>query len=111
MLHRTLATVLLLIAITPLAAADDVDTPARTAAVPGVSVVIDSRPDHAEIRLDGKFVGTTPLSYRLPSGTHKIELVRPGFGPWLRELTVTDAPTRVVALLQTDAAVRKCSGE
>lgn len=109
MLHRTLATaVLLLFVMTPFAIADD----APATAAPGVSVVIDSRPDHAEILLDGKFVGTTPLSYRLPPGTHKIELVRPGFGPWLRELTVAETPTRVVALLQADpAAVRKCPGE
>lgn len=110
MLHRTLAAVLFLFAIAPLATADDVVRPARTEAVPRVSVVIDSRPDNAEIRVDGKFVGTTPLSYRLPSGTHKIELVRAGFGPWFRELRVTDTPTRVVALLKSDAAV-KCSGE
>lgn len=110
MLHRTLATAFLLFAIAPFAIGDDVEWPARTAADPRVSVVIDSRPDHAEIRIDGKFVGTTPLSYRLPSGTHKIELVRAGFGPWFRELTVTDTATRVVALLQSDAPV-KCSGE
>lgn len=65
-----------------------------------VRVLIDSRPDHAEIRLAGKFVGTTPLEYRLVPGEHRIELSRARYKSWVRELTVTtDIPTKVTALL------------
>ena len=66
-----------------------------------VSVVIDSRPDYAEIVVDGKFIGTTPLNYRLTPGVHRIELTRPGYSTWVRDLTVSDeVPTRVAPILQ-----------
>lgn len=87
-------TVLFVLGLPAIEAGEKIDPAA------GTSVVIDSRPDHAEIRLNGKFIGTTPLSYPLPAGVHKIELARPQFESWYRELTVAETPTRVVALLQ-----------
>ncbi|HYI13214.1 MAG TPA: PEGA domain-containing protein [Thermoanaerobaculia bacterium] len=74
------------------------------------SVVIDSRPEHAEIHVNGKFVGTTPLSYALTSGEHRIELKRLGYGGWERALTVSPkTPTRVVAILQPSERQTQCS--
>ena len=87
---------LFLLALTPLMIS--ADTPLKVHAVP---VHIDSRPDLAEVWIDGKFVGSTSLSYRLAPGEHKIELVRPRYASWSRTLTVApDQPTRVAALLQ-----------
>jgi hypothetical protein len=64
-------------------------------------VQIDSRPDLAEVWVDGKFVGSTPLNYRLTAGDHKIELVRPRYATWTRTLTVApETPTRVAALME-----------
>lgn len=64
------------------------------------SVMIDSRPDYAEIVVDGKFIGTTPLNYRLTPGVHRIELTRPGYSVWVRDLTVSDeVATRVAPIL------------
>lgn len=66
-----------------------------------VPVHFAARPDLAEIRVDGVFIGTSPLSYRLTPGVHKIELSRRGFQTWQRELTVNaDMPTNVTALLE-----------
>lgn len=103
---RAFLAVFLLCAFAPIATPDD-SVSKRT-----ITVVIDSRPEHAEIRLNGKFIGTTPLSYRLPAGEHAIELKHPQFSSWTRELTVTDTPTRVVALLEPAAkAAAKCVGQ
>lgn len=76
------------------------------------TVVIDSRPEHAEIRLNGKFVGTTPLSFNLTPGEHSIELARVGYGTWLRDLTVSPgAPAKVVAILQPTRSATEPCGE
>ncbi len=65
-----------------------------------IPVYFNSRPEFAEVRVDGVFVGTTPLPYRLTPGVHKIELSRQRFQPWTRELFVSaDVPTNVTALL------------
>jgi hypothetical protein len=87
---------LLLLALTPLLLA--ADTPLRTRTV---SVVIESRPDMSEVSIDGKFVGSTTLAYRLTPGEHKIEIIHPRYVTWSRTLTVApELPTRVAALLQ-----------
>ena len=73
-----------------------------------IPVHFDSQPAFAEIRVDGVFIGTAPLQYRLAPGVHKIELTRRGFQTWQRELFVSaDAPTNVTALLE-DHAVKPC---
>ena len=91
---KLMVATLFLLALTPLMIA--ADTPLKT-----VPVHIDSRPDLAEVWIDGKFVGSTTLSYRLAPGEHKIELVRPRYATWTRTLTVVpEQPTRVAALLQ-----------
>ena len=65
-----------------------------------VPVHFNSRPEWAEVRVDGAFVGTTPLPYRLTPGVHKIEMQRRSFQNWSRDLTViSEAPTNVTALL------------
>ncbi len=65
-----------------------------------MGVHFDSQPGYAEVRVDGAFIGTTPLPYRLRPGVHKIEMTRRGFDTWTRELLVsTDSPTNVTAVL------------
>ncbi|HEY6136485.1 MAG TPA: PEGA domain-containing protein [Thermoanaerobaculia bacterium] len=105
MLHKKiLLPLLLLFILTPLIIS--ADTPPKEAHT--VAVQIDSRPDLAEVWLDGKFVGSTPLGYRLTPGDHKVELVRPRHATWTRTLTVMPyQPTRVAALLQ-DSNEKPC---
>lgn len=93
---KSLLAVLFILALTPLIIA--ADTPVKIHPTP---VHIDSNPEMAEVWVDGKFVGSTPLSYRLTPGDHKLELVRPRFATWTRTLTVApETPTRVAALLE-----------
>ena len=68
-----------------------------------VGVTFNSHPDFTEVRVDGVFIGTTPLPYRLTTGVHKIELSRRGFQTWTRELYVSNnASTNVTALLDNN---------
>lgn len=51
-------------------------------------VQIKSDPSNAEIYIDGKFVGETPSTLNLASGTRHIELKAPGRKTWERDLEV-----------------------
>jgi len=65
-------------------------------------VSISSNVANAEVLIDGKFIGNTPLAgVRLPGGSHAIEVTAKGYSSWKRELTVVPgSPTRVVAQLE-----------
>jgi hypothetical protein len=66
-----------------------------------VPVQFNSKPEHAELYIDGKFVGTTDVPLRLAAGEHVIEMKRDNYETWRRELWVSsDNPTRVTGLLK-----------
>src|SRR5712692_5657942 len=66
------------------------------------AIKIKSTPDEAEITVDGKYMGNTPSTLRLPAGDHKIRLEKPGFKPWEKTLTVSIGGTATVnATLET----------
>jgi hypothetical protein len=52
------------------------------------TIDIKSTPDGADITVDGKFMGSTPSSLRLPAGDHQIKVEKQGFKSWERTLTV-----------------------
>ena len=95
-----LLTLVILVAVAPAIIADKPASPASDE----VNVVLDSRPDNAEIQLDGKFIGTTPVNYRLTPGVHRLEIIRGRYNAWARDLSVNAGnPTHVTALLQETA--------
>ncbi len=53
------------------------------------AVEIRSMPDGADITVDGKFVGSTPSTVRLPPGDHKVSIQKSGFKPWERTVSVS----------------------
>jgi hypothetical protein len=55
------------------------------------TIIIKSNPDGAEITVDGKFVGSTPSTLKLPSGDHTITIEKSGFKVWTRTMTVSSA--------------------
>ena len=60
-----------------------------------------STPPGAEITLDGRYVGNTPSTVGVSTGTHVVVLFMPGFAQWKRELTVsTGSDLNVNATLQ-----------
>jgi hypothetical protein len=60
-----------------------------------------STPPGAEITLDGRYVGNTPSTVGVSTGTHVVVLFMPGFAQWKRELTVSnESVLNVTATLQ-----------
>lgn len=71
--------------------------PRTAAGVAGV-LVVDSRPAGAKVFLDGKLVGTTPMSMStVTAGEHTIRLERDGYRQW-------STPVRVLATGQNRVA-------
>jgi PEGA domain len=80
-----------------------IDAPsAPVAANATAEVSILSSVENADVYVDSKYVGNAPLpNFRLPAGTHKIEVRAAGYETWSRDLTVTaNASSRVVAQLR-----------
>jgi hypothetical protein len=65
-------------------------------------LLIESRPAGATVVVDGRRVGTTPMSLPDSSpGTHRIQLELEGFNPWVTTAQVqAGARTRVAASLE-----------
>lgn len=77
--------------------------PRAAASVQRTTVSLQSSPDPADIYLEGKFIGSTPMAVALEPGTHRIEIKRPGFKSWQRELTVMpESPARLTAILERE---------
>ena len=53
------------------------------------ALIIASTPPGADIEVDGGFVGSTPSTLSLPSGSHQIVVKKKGFADWTKTLTVT----------------------
>jgi hypothetical protein len=72
------------------------------AAAQGPAVQIDSRPAGAQVWLDGRLVGTTPLVFRgVDAGSHAIRLELPGYRSWTTSVNVAPgAGARVAASLE-----------
>jgi len=67
------------------------------------SVTISSDPEGAEITIDGKFVGTTPSTLRLPAGPHEVEVKATGRRAWRRTLEVLkDSEASLKATLEPE---------
>ena len=65
------------------------------------SMEVVSRPSGAQVILDGRAVGRTPVSIEVPDGAHDIRLDLPGFRRWETSVEVTAGQrTRVAASLE-----------
>jgi formylglycine-generating enzyme required for sulfatase activity len=72
---------------------------------------ISSRPKAAVVRIDGKEIGTTPLTFPVPGGNHRIEILKSEFETLSDEIEITNTnrtvsrdyrPERVKAFLSFD---------
>ena len=63
-------------------------TLAPTLLANSAAVSISSEPSAAQVTLDGRPLGVTPLTETVPAGSHAIELRRPGFNAWTTNLLV-----------------------
>jgi len=57
------------------------------------SLKVEIRPAGAEVRLDGRFLGHTPLSMSdIPAGTHELLIQKPNFESFAQRIEITDEP-------------------
>jgi serine/threonine protein kinase len=80
-----------------------VKTPAAAAAArTEAPLVVESKPAGASVFLDGRAVGTTPLTFPLVTvGTHSIRLTLDGYRPWTGSVEVSGSEAnRVTASLE-----------
>jgi hypothetical protein len=76
--------------VTPAPAAKaNVAVPVPAPSPAQASVAIDSTPPGADIEIDGAFVGNTPSSVQMPTGSHQVIVKKKGFTDWTRTLNVT----------------------
>jgi hypothetical protein len=91
--------------IAPATAASPATQPAASGSLPAAStapVVLDLRsdPDHADILVDGDYVGKTPHQYEVPRGYQplSVEFRRNGFRPETRDVVPDDSKKVAVSL-------------
>jgi hypothetical protein len=77
----------------------------KTDAAPSVatqaSVSIDSIPAGADIEIDGAFVGNTPSTISIASGSHRVSVKKKGFNDWSKPLTITGGAIHLSAELES----------
>jgi len=62
------------------------------------ALTVESRPDGARVFLDGRLVGTTPLSLpQISGGEHAVRLEREGYRPWSSSVRVAGGQRQRVA--------------
>jgi serine/threonine protein kinase len=76
--------------------------PETSGAFTGAALNVDSRPGGARVYIDGRLVGTTPVSVpQVGAGEHAIRLERDGYRRWSSSIRiVTGEPNRVTASLE-----------
>jgi hypothetical protein len=63
-------------------------------------IEISSTPPGSDIVLDGKFIGSTPSSVKVPSGEHTVKLTRDGYAAWERKIITPPGSVRISPELQ-----------
>ncbi|HEX4319752.1 MAG TPA: PEGA domain-containing protein [Acidobacteriaceae bacterium] len=65
---------------------------------------IDSNPSGADIEIDGAFVGNTPSTINVASGSHDVSVKKKGFADWTKKLNVTGGSIHLSAELEAASA-------
>jgi hypothetical protein len=79
------------------AAAASAQAPAAAAQA---SLAVDSAPSGADIEIDGGFVGDTPSTVSVATGSHQITVKKKGFVDWTKTLNVTGGTVHLNAELE-----------
>lgn len=70
------------------------------------SVAIDSTPSGADIEIDGAFVGNTPSTIAVATGSHQITVKKKGYSNWSKTLNVTGGTVHLNAELDNGAPAK-----
>jgi len=68
------------------------------------SVNIESSIPGADIEIDGAFVGNTPSTVSVATGSHQVAVKKKGFTDWSRTLNVTGGTVHLSAELEQEEA-------
>src|SRR5689334_4773217 len=49
---------------------------------------LESVPDGADLKLNGKFIGTTPAKISIEPGSFRLVIQKTGFEPWVRDVAL-----------------------
>jgi hypothetical protein len=66
------------------------------------SLVVESAPLGADIEVDGNFVGNTPSTVSVASGSHQIAVKKKGFADWTKTLNVSGGTVHLNAELEAE---------
>ena len=66
---------------------------------PSTSVMLESTPTGADVAIDGNFVGNTPSTVEVATGSHQLTVSKKGFTDWTRTINVTGGSIHVDATL------------
>jgi len=80
------------------AATQQTSAPAATQAL----MSVDSIPSGAEIEIDGAFVGSTPSTVTIAAGTHRVSVIKKGYGSWTKTLSVSSGTVHLNAELERE---------
>jgi hypothetical protein len=75
-------------------------------AIGNSSLQVTSDPDEADVALDGKFVGQTPLLIPLPAGDHTVRLSKNGYATWEQKIHATGARVTIDTELKKSMVYR-----
>jgi hypothetical protein len=68
------------------------------------SLVVDSDPPGANVKIDGSLVGITPATIPVASGSHKLTVKKAGFAEWSDIESVNGATAHVIVVLKKPSA-------
>lgn len=75
--------------------------PSATLTAPAqASLAVESTPPGADIEVDGGFVGNTPSTFTVASGSHQIAIKKKGFADWSKTVNVTGGNIHLNAALE-----------
>jgi len=64
----------------------------------GIMTINSLRPLDAIVKVDDNEIGTTPLKYRLRSGTHSISAYKEGFETWAGQVTISGTTPQTISV-------------
>jgi hypothetical protein len=71
------------------------------------TLAIDSKPQGADIELDGNFAGNTPSSIGVTPGEHTIKISKDGYKHWERKIKTTSGTVNISPELEIESAANK----
>lgn len=83
--------------VTPNTAVASASSTSAQSSQASAELEITSNPAGGEISVDGNFVGDTPSELAVAAGVHTITILKHGYKPWERKLTVSSGKVTVAA--------------